>query len=195
MYALYSRTASLYRIRSTAMRFSVPASSSEARELLVGLEIGIALGDGEESPEGARELVGGLDPLLARAAGDQPRPRVGDPVEDLALVRGVALGHLDEVGDQVVAPLELVLHLRPRRVDALLEGHDGVVAAAAEQRRQEDQKPRHVSSSPAPSGAAAAEAAAAEAPEAAPAAAEAAPEAAEGADGVEAAAPEAGRAG
>src|SRR5207249_8726657 len=163
----------------------------EPGELLIRLQVGIALGDGEESPEGARELVGGVDALLPCAAGDEPRARVGDPVEDLALVRGVPLGHLDQVGNQVVASLELVLHLRPRGVDALLERHHRVVAATSEHRRQEDQKPRHVSSSPAAAGAAAAEAAAPEAPEAAPAAAEAAPEAPEGAGGEEAAAPEA----
>ena len=50
-------------------------------------------------------------------AAEQLRARVGDVLEDAFFVRRVALDRLDEVGDQIVAALQLVLHLRPLRLD------------------------------------------------------------------------------
>src|SRR5581483_4241060 len=115
-------------------------------------------------------------------------------------VRRVALRHLDEVRDQVVASLELVLDLRPGGVDLLLHRHHLVVAAAGRRRDQDQERHRapHVASLPAAACAAATEAAAAEPAEATATAAEAAvtePAAAEPAEAErgEPAATEAGR--
>src|SRR5690606_26199472 len=59
--------------------------------------------------------------------------------EHLLLLPGDAADGLDQVGNQVVAALQLVLHLRPLGLDRLFLRHERVVRAAAERRRQQRQ--------------------------------------------------------
>jgi len=54
-----------------------------------------------------------LGRVAAGAGRNRPRPGVGDCFEGAALVPHVALDRLDEVRDEVVAPLELDVDLRP----------------------------------------------------------------------------------
>src|SRR5437899_271579 len=110
----------------------------ETGELLVGLEVRIALGEREQARQRRRHVARGVDLGVARAAGrEHSGARVRDRLENLALVLGVAFRHLDEVRDEVVAPLQLYLDLRPRAVDRLAQADETVVAAARERRRQQ----------------------------------------------------------
>jgi len=55
-------------------------------------------------------------------------------------VAGVALHRLDEVGDQVVAPVELDVHLPPRLFDEVPRPHQVVVATDPVEDDADDQK-------------------------------------------------------
>src|SRR3954468_6092609 len=71
----------------------------QVEEVGVGLEVGIRLGDGEQGFEGTSDGVLGLG-LLGRALGvDGVGAGLGHGLERLALVTGVALHRLDQVGD------------------------------------------------------------------------------------------------
>jgi hypothetical protein len=90
----------------------------ELEDVLVGLELGIVLDDGEQRAQraGQRVLGGGL------LAGPWRRRRrrgagVGDVGQDLLLEAHVALDGVHEVRDQVVAALELDLDLGEGLVD------------------------------------------------------------------------------
>jgi hypothetical protein len=52
--------------------------------------------------------------------------RLDDRLEGLALVLEVPLGRLDEVGDEVVAALELDVDLRPALADVLPQADEAV---------------------------------------------------------------------
>src|SRR6185503_10343699 len=86
------------------------------QEVLVRPQLWVALGDGEERTERARErglglrLVGGGRRLHGRAA----RPR--HLFERRALVGRIALHGLDEVRDELVPALQLHVDVAPRRL-------------------------------------------------------------------------------
>ena len=86
-------------------------------ELFVRPQLRVVLDDGQQAAEGARLLVGRLDRFLRRLGRQQPRSRVGDVLEHALFVLRVALDGLDQVRNQVVAALQLVLDLRPLRLD------------------------------------------------------------------------------
>src|SRR5690242_14013810 len=112
----------------------------QALEVAVGLELRIRFADRHQLADRAFELVRRLDLVGAGARPEHRRARVGDVVEDALLVAGVALHHLDQVGNQVGAALQLVLHLAPGRLDLLLLGDDAVVAAGAAAGEGEDEE-------------------------------------------------------
>src|SRR5207245_7443478 len=106
----------------------------------------------------------------------------------------VALCRLDEIRDQIVAALQLVLHLRPLRLDGLFLAHELVVRTAGQRkgderddRRLQHDSAHHFHTHILPTGAAATAAAAAAA-KATEAAAESAAATAEAAAGPPAAA-------
>ena len=66
--------------------------------------------------------------------------RIGDVLEHAFFVRGVALHGFDQIGNQVVPPLQLVLDLRPLRLDRLVLADELVVRAAAERQRRKRQE-------------------------------------------------------
>ena len=102
------------------MRFSVPESSSISRlNCSFGFELRIVLDHGEQAAERRRLLVGRLDRLFGRLGREQPRARVGDVLVHAFLVLRVALDRFDQVRNQVVPALQLVLDLRPLRLDRL----------------------------------------------------------------------------
>ena len=123
------------------MRFSVPDSSSISRlNCSLALRLRIVLGDGEQAAERRRLLVGGGDRLLGRLRREQPRSRLGDLLEHAFFVAGVALHGFDEVGNQIVAPLQLVLDLRPLRLDRFFLADERVVRAAGQRKREQPQQ-------------------------------------------------------
>ena len=114
----------------------------QGEEVLVGLQLRIALDRDEQPPERAGELVlrvleflelrgvvdgRGVDLDLARlGAGLDHRG------QDLALLRGIALHRLHQIRDQVGAALILVLHLGPGGFRLFLQRRHVVVAAAGQ---------------------------------------------------------------
>ena len=86
----------------------------EGEEVLVGLEVGVGLGDGEQATEGLAQHVLALGLLrrgLPRSHG--PGASLDDVLEGAALVGGVPLDGLDEVADEVVPTGELDVDLAP----------------------------------------------------------------------------------
>src|SRR5436309_5905065 len=107
----------------------------QREHVLVGLQLRVRLDDGEQPPERARQPRLGLGQPAhrLRAAGCARRALRGlhgaragrdDRVERLALVRHVSFGRLHEVGDQVVAPLELHVDLREGVAEPVAQGDE-----------------------------------------------------------------------
>src|SRR5262249_26569803 len=61
--------------------------------------------------------------------------RVGDPEQHRLLLAGKTLYRLDEIGNEITAPLVLIHHLGPGSLDLLVAGLHGVVTATAREKR------------------------------------------------------------
>src|SRR6266545_691827 len=109
----------------------------EVEKVLIGFQIGIALDDDQEARKSAGEArLGLLEFLKLRRVvqdglrdlnGACLRPRSGYFLENLALVRRVALHGSHQTRHQVRAPLIHVLNLGPLGIDVLLQSYDVVV--------------------------------------------------------------------
>src|SRR6476660_7042862 len=101
----------------------------QGEEVLVGLELRVRLGEGEQPAErlGEYALGGGLAAGAVPGAGDGVVTGGDDGFERAALVRGVPAHRLDQVGDQRVAALELDVDLRPRGADLGAQPDEPVV--------------------------------------------------------------------
>src|SRR5215470_3093855 len=100
----------------------------ERLEVGARLEIGIRLGQREETAQGLAELALGLGARLGRLRDHRGAAGLHHRIERPPLVRRVALDRLDEVRHEIGAALELDVHVRPRRLRALRQGHQAVVA-------------------------------------------------------------------
>src|SRR6516162_3422513 len=117
----------------------------QREEVLVRLQIGIALRHREQAPERAGELRLCLLEALERfrIVDDvrrnlqldlgRARSRVGHLFQHLPFLGGVALHGLDQIGNEIGTALILVEHLRPLRLGAFLVARNVVDAAAREQ--------------------------------------------------------------
>ena len=74
-------------------------------ELLVGFQVRVVLDDDEQPGERLGLLVRRRDRVFRRPGAREPRARVRDRLEHVALVSGVALHGLDQVRDEIVATL------------------------------------------------------------------------------------------
>ena len=110
-------------------------------ELLVRLQLRIVLDDGEEPAECRRLLVRRGNRFLGRLRREQARARVGDVLVDRLFVLREPLGRLDQVGNEIVAPLQLVLDLRPLRLDRLFLADERVVRAAGQRQLPRPARP------------------------------------------------------
>src|SRR6266850_683258 len=99
----------------------------ELAKALVRLEVGIRLGEREELPQGARQLVLRLGARLGRLRRHGRAAGADDLVERRPLVGGVALHGLDQVGHQIGAALELDVDVRPRFIRPLAQPDELVV--------------------------------------------------------------------
>ena len=99
----------------------------EIEEVGARLQVGVGLRDREEPSERLAEDAFGRRGLGRALRACRCCARLGDGLERAALVGGVALDRLDEVRDQVAAPLELHLDLGPRVVDAVALLDEAVV--------------------------------------------------------------------
>ena len=107
-------------------------------EVLGRAQLRVGLGDGEQAAERSAQLALGLGDLSRRrgAAGLRAHgvgARLRDGLEDLALVRRIALDGLDQVRDQVVPALELDVDPAPGLVDAVAPPDHAVVDPDQEQ--------------------------------------------------------------
>src|SRR6266511_22943 len=111
----------------------------ERAEVLVGLELRVVLGDGEQPAERRGQGSVRRGHLLEAAALDRAGElgaRLRHLGEDGLLLLRVALHRLHQVGDQIGAPLQLHLDLRLGGVHLLVVGLDRVVAAAGEESQE-----------------------------------------------------------
>src|SRR5690625_1095776 len=96
-------------------------------EVLVGAQLRVGFGHGEETTERPAHLVGSLCRFSDRTGIHHCLSRTVDGVEYLTLVRRITLHRLDDVGNEVVSTLQLHIDLTPRVFIAVLEGDDAVV--------------------------------------------------------------------
>ncbi len=99
----------------------------QGREALDGAELRVGFGEREQAFQRAGQHVFGLG-LVGRAGGAHGAiAGVDDGFKSAFLVAGVALDGLDEVGDEVVAPLELDVDVSPGVVRGDLETNQAVI--------------------------------------------------------------------
>src|SRR5690606_17678929 len=100
----------------------------QLQEVLVGLEVGIGLSESKKATERLRQDVL-LRGLLCRrgSRGRGGGSRLGDSLKGLAFVFGVALDGLDQVGDEIVATLQLDVDLAPRLLHEVAQANQAVV--------------------------------------------------------------------
>src|ERR1017187_8750624 len=105
-------------------------------ELLRGAQLRVSLGYREQPAQGVSELSLGFA-LLRRGGGGHGRTAIlGDVLEGPLFVRGVTLHGFHQVGDKVVAALQLHIDVGPSVVGADLQLHQTVVNA--DQRKRDD---------------------------------------------------------
>ena len=106
-------------------------------EVLVRLQVRVALREREQLAQRAGEHVLGLGLIVYARGVDRLLTGLDDRLERLPLVGGVALDRVHEVGDQVVATLELDVDVRPGLLGGDLLALDAVVDADDEQRHDD----------------------------------------------------------
>lgn len=112
--------------------------------MAVGLELGIRLGHRDEAIERAGERRLALDALAELVARlHHAGARRDHHLQRLALVPGVALHGLHEIGDEVVPPLELDVDAGPALLHELREAGEAVVGGDEPDERQTDDDRRH----------------------------------------------------
>lgn len=99
------------------------------REVRVRLEVGIGFGDREELAQRTGQDVVGSHLLIRGGSAGSGVACADDSVEGFLLVRGVALDRLDQVGNEVVAALQLRVDVLPRVVDAVAQRDEVIVNA------------------------------------------------------------------
>src|SRR5262245_3857317 len=104
----------------------------QAVELLVGSKLRVVFGDQEQPAERSRLLVGSRNRFFRCLRGEQSRACVGDLREHTLFVLSVTLDGLDEIGNEVVAPLKLILDLRPLSLDRFFLADELVVRTAGQ---------------------------------------------------------------
>src|SRR5437667_2901109 len=118
----------------------------ERPEVLVRLELRVALRDGEQAAERCGQRGIRLGHLLQVATLHRPRelgPRLRYLGEHRLLLLGVAFHRLDQVGDEIGAPLQLHLDLGLGGVHLLVVRLDRVVAAGAQNREERGESDEH----------------------------------------------------
>ena len=116
--------------------FEVGQLALQLQEILVRLEFGIGLGEGEELPECTGQHVLGLRLRLRIGGGGGGVPCLHHGVQCAAFVCGIALHRLDQVRYQVAPLLELDRNVRPRLADGLPQADQPVVG-------NDEKKPDH----------------------------------------------------
>jgi len=110
------------------MVFDIGERRLQRRETCDRFELGIGLGDGDDAPERTVERV--LFAGAGRGTGTRrlhrPAARRHERLERAALVAGVALHDGDDVGNEVVAALELHVDIRPGVVAQLAQPNQAV---------------------------------------------------------------------
>ena len=128
MPVLYSCTALLKKRRDAAILFSRSVSSAcNCWKFGVGLEIGIGFGQREQLAQRAGQHVLGRRLLRRTLRRDRRVARLDHLVERAALMRGVALHGLDQVGNEVVPLAQLHVDVGKGLVDPLPHGDQAVV--------------------------------------------------------------------
>src|ERR1700688_1968097 len=98
----------------------------QAQEILIGPQLRIILHDQQQSAERSVQLPIGRDLFLWRSRRKQRRPSLRDVAEYGHFLLGIALDRLHQIGDQIGAPLQHNVYLRPRRLHAFVLGHQRV---------------------------------------------------------------------
>jgi len=98
-------------------------------EILIRLQIRVALHHDHQTVEGAGEFIIGRDLVGNRSGSSDFRARVRHFHQHILLLLGVAFDRFHQIGNQVVAALQLIFHLRPGRLDGDVHLDEFVVVA------------------------------------------------------------------
>src|SRR6185312_8800661 len=115
--------------RGGELVFDVGQVRLQLLEVRVGLQVRIVFRQCEKLPQRSAEHVFRRDLLLDARRGDSHIARLDDRLQRPALVRGVSLYRLHQIGDQVVALLELHIDVGEGLVGPLPHGDQAVVDA------------------------------------------------------------------
>ena len=110
----------------------------QGSEAFDGAQLGIGFGKSEEAFQGAGEHICSLSFVGGAGGAHGAIAGVDDGFEGAFFVAGVALHSFDEIGDQVVAALELDVDVGPGVVALDLEANEAVVHADAEEHQQDE---------------------------------------------------------
>src|SRR5208337_426411 len=101
----------------------------KGQEVLIGFEIGIVLDDGQQPAQGAIQLAIRSDPVCRRSGAQQGGAGIIDVSEHFHLLRRITFHGCHEIRNQVGAPLQHHIYLRPCLFDSLIFA-DHLVSAA-----------------------------------------------------------------
>ncbi len=111
----------------------------QCNEVLVGFQVRVGLSQGEEGSQGLGQCVFDLCPLFyASLKRCRLLARPDDLIECLPFVGGIALDGLDQVGNQVMTPLELHINGAPAVFD-LISGADETIVKDHDKNAQNDE--------------------------------------------------------
>ncbi len=115
------------------LAFDIGELLLQFEEVLVRLQVGIGLRNGDQAAERARQGLLGLG-LLRRTlrGGDRGRARLHHLVERALLMGRIALHRLDEIGNEVMALLHLHVDIGEGLLDALSQADEAVIGHDAE---------------------------------------------------------------
>src|SRR5208337_1505531 len=109
----------------------------KGQEVLIGFEIGIVLDDGQQPAQGAIQLAIRSDPVCRRSGAQQGGAGIIDVSEHFHLLRRITFHGCHEIRNQVGAPLQHHIYLRPCLFDSLIFADHLVSAADVRQSNNE----------------------------------------------------------
>ena len=101
----------------------------QINKVVVGLQLGIGFGHGEQRAQGVGQIVFRLLALFDRLRRLHHRPGLRDFLQHFLFMRRITFDGFHQVRHQIKPPLQLDIDLRPAVLDHVAQPHHRVVAA------------------------------------------------------------------
>ena len=99
----------------------------QLQERLIGLQLRVILNYQEQSRQGCVHLRGRFYLIIQRGCARPLRTRFRNVFKNGLFMRRITFYRIDEIRYKIIAPLQLVFHLRPLRSDRFIPGNDAVI--------------------------------------------------------------------